>query len=220
MSRRLLVVAAHPDDEVLGCGGLIARTLREGGRCAVLILTEGATTQYPDRPELVARKKDEARAALAGFGAVELVFADLPDMRLATVAPAEVNAPVADAVLRLRPDWVLVHHGGDLNRDHAVAHEAARVACRPTDEYCPRVLAYETPSSTEWGAAPFTPDLYVTLEPGDIDRKVTAFEAYRSEVRPAPHPRDPELIRQRARVRGSECGALHAEAFVTIQERI
>ena len=132
----------------------------------------------------------------------------------------EVIKSVEQVVSEVRPDIVYTHHGGDLNRDHGLAHEAARVACRPTEEYCPRLLAYETPSSTEWGAPPFTPGLYVTLEPGDIDRKVTAFEAYRSEVRPAPHPRDPELIRQRARVRGSECGALHAEAFVTIQERI
>lgn len=220
MSRRLLIVAAHPDDEILGCGGLAARTLREGGEVAVLVLTEGCTAQYPGRDDLIQRKEEEARSALEILGGGEITFARLPDMALSTLPPAAVNAPVAAAVETHRPDWVLTHHVGDLNRDHEVAHLAARVACRPTPRAAPRLLAYETPSSTEWGTGPFVPDFFVELREGDLERKVEALRAYETEIRGAPHPRSPEHIRNLARLRGVQCGSQLAEAFRSIWERV
>lgn len=209
----LLVVAAHPDDEVLGCGGLIARTLREGGRVDVLVLTEGATTQYPDRPDLVARKQAEARAAMDALGGARITLLGLADMRLATLAPADVNAPVADAVAERRPGWVLAPSADDLNADHRVAHEAARVACRPTGDHTPWLLSYEVLSSTEWGRAPFAPNLYVPLGAADLECKVAGLAAYGTEVRAWPHPRSPEGVRHLAAVRGAQAGVAAAEAF-------
>ncbi|MFQ5653330.1 MAG: PIG-L deacetylase family protein, partial [Planctomycetota bacterium] len=196
------------------------RTLREGGRAAVLILTEGSSAQYPGRLDLIASKAEDARRAVERLGGAELQILGLPDMKLSTLPPAAVNDPVTEAVRRHRPDWVLAHHPGDLNRDHAIAHEAARVACRPGPEKAPRLLAYETLSSTEWGVAPFVPSLFVALEEDDLERKIAAFEEYQSEVRPAPHPRSAETIRSLARLRGAHAGVAHAEAFRLVWERV
>ncbi len=220
MTRNVLVIAAHPDDEVLGCGGLLARTVREGGNAHVLILTEGCSTQYPDQPEMIERKVEEAGRAMAELGGIPVEFVGLPDMALSTLPPAEVNDPVAAAVARLNPDWVLVHHIGDLNRDHAVAHEAARVACRPGPERAPRLLSYETLSSTEWGGIPYDPNTFVELREEDLKRKMAALGAYSNEVRPWPHPRSAKAIEHLAHVRGMQSGTALAEAFVSVWERI
>lgn len=219
MTRSVLVIAAHPDDEVLGCGGLLARTVREGGAAHVLILTEGCSTQYPDQPEMIERKVSEAARAMEELGGVAVDHAGLPDMALSTLPPARVNEPVAAAVARVNPDWVLVHHSGDLNRDHAVAHEAARVACRPGPERAPRLLSYETLSSTEWGGVPFEPNLYVTLDEEDLRRKMAALGVYTSEVRPWPHPRSARAVEHLAHVRGMQSGVSLAEAFQSVWER-
>ena len=218
MIEKLLVIAAHPDDEVLGCGGLISRTVRNGGDVVVLILTEGSSTQYPDRPDLITKKEEEARAALAALGGGSLEFGGLPDMALSTLAPAEVSGPVEKAVARHRPDWVAVHHHGDLNRDHQVAHEATRVACRPGSGSPRRLISYETLSSTEWGPGLWRPDLYVSLEAGDVARKVEAMECYETEVRSWPHPRSGPAIRHLAATRGAQAGFNAAEAFSTVWE--
>ena len=220
MSRCLLVVAAHPDDEVLGCGGLLARTVREGGCATVLLLTEGCSAQYPDAPEMIARKQAEAQRAMEELGgSVTLELAGLPELELALLPPVRVHDPVRDAVRRLRPDWVLVHHCGDLNRDHGVAHEAARVACRPTAELAPALLSYETLSSTEWGSVPFQPTVFVALTPEDLERKKSALAAYESEVRPWPHPRSLEAVEHLAHHRGAQAGVPSAEAFQLIWQR-
>lgn len=220
MSLKILVVAAHPDDEVLGCGGLLARTVREGGQATVVVLTEGCSTQYPDRPDLIEGKKQHARAAMEALGGGTVEFVGLPDMALSTLPAAQVNDPVTEAVRRHRPEWVVVHHSGDLNRDHGVVHEAARVACRPGPDSPSRLLAYETVSSTEWGIQPFEPNLYVSLQQADLERKVQAFCEYESEVRPAPHPRSPETIRHLAHLRGSQAGVELAEAFRIVWDRV
>jgi LmbE family N-acetylglucosaminyl deacetylase len=216
---RLLVIAAHPDDETLGCGGLIARTIREGGNANVLIITEGSSTQYPDRPDLIGKKQAEARKALHELGGAHVEFAGLPDMALAAVAPAEVNSPIEDAVRRHRPDCVAVHHRGDLNRDHQLLHQAARVAARPVEGSPPLLIAFETLSSTEWGEISFSPNLYVELSEEDLEKKVTAFAAYETEVRRWPHPRSATAIRHLAGRRGTESGYERAEAFEVVWAR-
>ncbi len=220
MSRHLLVVAAHPDDETLGCGGLIARNRREGGEVTVVVLTEGSTTQYPDDPEMVFQKETETRRALDALGGARVEFCGLPDMALSTLEPARVNDAVTQAVERHRPDWVLVHHHGDLNRDHQVAHEAARVACRPGAVAVERLLAYETLSSTEWGVIPFDPVVFVALKSQDLERKLHGLDAFKSEIRPWPHPRSRTAVENLARLRGAQAGVPLAEAFQLVWERI
>ncbi len=224
--RRLLVIAAHPDDEVLGCGGLIAQTLRRGGEVRVIVLTEGCSAQYPDQPEMVERKLLEAQSAMRALAGSEAVASQLQwrslghkELSLESIAPAELNAPLRQQVVQWQPHWVLVHHSGDLNRDHRHAHEAARVACRPTEAHAPRLLSYETLSSTEWGSVPFVPNCFVPLSTEEIEAKVGALNAYQSEIRPWPHPRSEEGVRALAKCRGTQSGCGWAEAFHSIWER-
>lgn len=218
-ARSLLVVAAHPDDETLGCGGLIARTAREGGRVSILVLTEGSTAQYPDRPDLVEAKEQQARQAATHLGAETVEFARLPDMALSMLSPSHLNEPVEAVVGSVKPELVAVHHHGDLNRDHTLANEAARVASRPGTGVR-SLITYETLSSSAWGQASFCPDLYFSLDSRDLEAKIEAFRIYETEVREFPHPRSPEAIRHLAATRGAEAGFHLAEAYQSVWHRV
>lgn len=208
----VLVVGAHPDDEVLGAGGTMAKHADAGEEVHVLIVTEGTTQQYDDE-DLVERKRRDARACADRLGASEVHFGDLPDMRLDDVPHVEVNAVVEEVCEAVAPDLVYTHSRREVNRDHVAVHDSTLVATRPGSGVS-TVLAYETPSSTEWAPRTdgFEPDLFVDIE-GHLDAKVEAFEAYETEVREYPHPRSAEALRALAKTRGTACGSPTAEAF-------
>ena len=218
MNDRLLIIGAHPDDEVLGPGGTAARLARDGWEVFALIVTEGCSTQYPDRPDLIARKQTEARRAAAVIGMKDVFFGGLPDMRLDGLPSLEVARCIEPHVRQLQPRWVFTHAEDDVNLDHGVVHRATLVACRPhAQPSIERLLAYPTPSSSEWGSRPFAPDTYFDVT-GFLDTKIDAFRAYETEIRPAPHPRSPEVIRATAELHGSVIGTTHAEAFRTVRQ--
>lgn len=218
MTRSVLAVAAHPDDEVLGAGGTLAKHAAAGHDVSVLVVTEGTTAQYDDEA-LIEQKRSEARRCADRLGVDGVRFADLPDMRLDTVAHVEVNAVVEDAVAAVEPDVVYTHSPHDVNKDHAAVAESTRVATRPGSGV-ERVLAYEVPSSTGWAGGDrerFQPTAYVDI--GDhLDRKVDAFGAYETERREYPHPRSERAIRALAETRGTEAGFAAAEAFQLVSE--
>ena len=224
MSRRILVVAAHPDDEVFGVGGTIARHVRQGEQVSVLILTDGVTARH----NVTEAQEEAARKATRVLGVQDVHFANLPDERLDAMPLLEVIEPISQLVKELRPQVVYTHHRGDTNQDHRVVFAATLVAVRPFDgNPVERVLCYEVASSTEWGP-PFTdwaslPNVYVDVS-GTLEAKLRALEAYRetfqSEVKPFPHPRSPEAVRVYAQQRGITVGMLAAEAFVLVRELI
>lgn len=217
--RRILVVAAHPDDEVIGCGGTIFRHTSAGDRVHVVILTEGATAQYPDDPSMVARKQQEARAAAGVLGVSAVRFVGLPDMRLDTLPGMEIARPIEEEVRQLGPEIVYTHHAGDINEDHRRVALATLVATRPLPGSTVRaVYACEVPSASEWGGAPFHPNSYRRIDGEPLERKVEALRAYGSEVRESPHPRSLEAVRSRAAARGAEAGLRAAEAFILLRE--
>ena len=213
MSRSVLAVAAHPDDEVLGAGGTLAKHAAAGHDVTVLIVTEGTTAQYDDE-SLIAQKREEARRCADRLGVSSVRFGDLPDMRLDTVPHVEVNAVIEDAIDAVAPDVVYTHSPHDVNKDHAAVAESTRVATRPGSGV-ERVLAYEVPSSTGWAGGDrerFQPTTYVEIT-DHLDRKVDAFAAYETETREYPHPRSERSIRALAETRGTESGVAAAEAF-------
>jgi LmbE family N-acetylglucosaminyl deacetylase len=215
---RVLCVGAHPDDEVLGVGGTLAAHAAAGDEVHVLILTEGATAQYDD-PSMVEQKREEARACADRLGVEAVHFGDLPDMRLDDVPHVEVNAIVEDRVEAVAPDVVYTHSRREVNRDHRAVYDSTVVATRP-ESGVERVLAYETPSSTEWvggGADRFEPTTYVDVT-DHLETKVAAFAEYDSETRSYPHPRSAESLRARARTRGTTAGVAAAEAFSLVRE--
>ncbi|WP_284012465.1 PIG-L deacetylase family protein [Halobaculum litoreum] len=212
----VLVVGAHPDDEVLGAGGAIAKHAAAGDDVHALIVTEGTTHQYDDR-DLIEQKREHARTCADRLGAERVHFGDLPDMRLDDVAHVEVNAVIEGVCEEVSPDVVYTHARREVNRDHVAVHDSTLVATRPGSGVS-TVLAYETPSSTNWtpGGDGFAPSLFVDIT-GHVETKIEAFQAYESETRAYPHPRSAEALESIARSRGTDCGAAAAEAFEVLR---
>jgi LmbE family N-acetylglucosaminyl deacetylase len=217
---KILVIAAHPDDEVLGCGGTIARLADEGHEVQILILGEGATSRDDGSATEVEQLRADARRAAQILGAVNVRFASLPDNRFDSVALLDVIKQIEAVIEEFQPEVVYTQHGGDLNVDHQITFRAVMTAVRPMQGSCVRALfAYEVASSTEWAFQKFEPvfrpsrfvDITATLE-----KKIEAMAAYEAESRPAPHPRAPEVLRAMAVVRGSAAGLKAAEAFEVI----
>lgn len=223
----ILVVAAHPDDEVLGLGGTLARLADAGERIEVLILAEGATSRDGDaaaaRREVEALR-DCARAAAAVIGTATPRFAGLPDNRLDSLALLDVVKHVEAVVAECRPATVYTHCGHDLNVDHRIAHQAVLTACRPLPGSSVTALyAFETPSSTEWSppasAPAFAPVRFVDIG-ATLARKLAALRCYAGEMRPFPHARSVEAVEALARWRGASAGFVAAEAFEILRERV
>lgn len=216
---RVLVLAAHPDDEVLGMGGTLAVHADRGDEVRVVVVTDGSSTQYPGDAGLRARKEEEAVRAAAELGITDYVHLDLPDMRLDTLAHVEVNRVVEEHVAEVRPEIVYTAHP-DVNRDHRVLFDSVAVATRPTPEQVVRrVLTYAPTSSTEWTPAPlnwFVPNWFVDVT-ATLERKVAAFAHYETERREYPHPRSERAIRAAAAFYGASCGCEHAEPFVLVR---
>jgi LmbE family N-acetylglucosaminyl deacetylase len=212
-----LVIAAHPDDEVLGVGGTIPLIQRAGGSVTILIVTDGSSTQYRGDDEALRLKQQDARRAAEALGCESLVQWDFPDMRLESIPHVELNDAIAGLVREHSFDTVFVHHRGDINLDHQRIYASTLVAIRPTPD-CPvrQVLCYEVNSSTEWGSftpqLAFRPAVYVDIEE-TVEMKADALDVYGSELREYPHPRSREAVVNRARVRGNEVGFAYAEAF-------
>lgn len=221
----VLVVAAHPDDEILGCGGTMTRLVREGHEVRIAILAEGMSSRYAHREDADQRQLQHlhARAQQAAdkVGAKELVLCKLPDNRLDTVPLLDVVKTVEDLVARFRPEAIYTHHPGDLNVDHGVVHRAVLTATRPVSGQCVRdVYAFEVPSSTEWAfqrlGPSFRPNVFVDIA-DSLETKIAALACYDTETRTFPHPRSPEALRAIATRWGSVVGLQAAEAFELIR---
>jgi LmbE family N-acetylglucosaminyl deacetylase len=216
----ILVIAAHPDDEVLGCGGTIARHAAAGDRVRVVIVAEGITSRRAETDAAGALEAlhAAARRASARLGVHELVLEGLPDNRLDGVDRLDVIHRIEARIAAWRPSVVYTHHAGDVNVDHQVLHHAVLTACRPQPGHpVERLLLFETPSSTEWqlpgSAPPFQPHWFVDIE-ATLPLKLEALGAYASEMRDWPHPRSYAAVEHLARWRGASAGLGAAEAFM------
>jgi len=228
MSTSVLIVAAHPDDEVLGCGGTIARHADAGDAVQVLIVAEGATSRQGQRDRCQAADElsslsQAAQTAGAILGAAGVTLLDLPDNRLDSLDRLDLIKRVEERIALHQPQVVYVHHAGDVNIDHRRLHEAVITACRPTPgQPVRRLLSFEVASSTEWqppGSAPaFLPNWFVDIT-AQWSRKRQALEAYAAEMRPWPHARSIAALDHLARWRGAQVGVEAAEAFCLLRQR-
>lgn len=217
-----LVVAAHPDDEVLGCGGAIAKFSSEGIAVHVALLADGVGARRnadlaTDDPEHVARRT-AARAAAKILGASSVTFGDFPDNRMDLVPTLDVARNIEALVERHTPEFVLTHHAGDLNVDHQAVHRAVLTACRPQPGHSVKTLLFfEIPSSTEWqpagSGATFAPTWFIDIS-AQLGTRRRALETYASEMRAWPHARSYEAVEHLARWRGASVGVAAAEAFM------
>lgn len=220
---KVLVIAAHPDDEVLGCGGTIAKHIQDGDEVHVVIMAEGVTsrTQQRDRSGSASELSELAKAAHAAnriLGTTSLTLKDLPDNRMDSLDRLDVIKEVEKLVQTHRPSIVYTHHMGDLNIDHRRIHEAVMTACRPVpSQPTSTLLFFEVASSTEWqtpsSTSAFIPNWFVDIS-RTLELKLEALRAYQSEMRPWPHARSIESHEHLARWRGATIGVDAAEAFV------
>jgi LmbE family N-acetylglucosaminyl deacetylase len=220
---RVIVFAAHGDDEVLGCGGTIRRHVLDGDEVSIVIFADGETSRGGGKSKAaVANREAAAHKAADILGAGNVFIHQLPDNQLDTVPLLDLTRLAEKYIGELRPHTVYTHQVGDLNADHRQVHEAVVTACRPQGD-CPvrRLLFFEIPSSTEWRApsagAAFIPNWFVDIS-AVLERKIDALKVYGAEMRPWPHPRSYEGVTHLARWRGATVGCEAAEAFVLGRE--
>ena len=221
----VLVVAAHPDDELLGVGGTVRRLADEGKTVRAIILAEGLTSRADKREEadfsaLTALQEDARKASkIVGYTSIE--FCGLPDNRMDGMELLDIIKIVSSYVDKYSPDTIFTHHHGDLNIDHRRTCEAVLTACRPVGDYCvKRIVAFETPSSTEWNynyTDCFCPNVFFDVT-NTIKAKIDGMACYRTESTFFPHPRSEEALYSLAKYRGSNVGYQMAEAFMLLRE--
>ncbi|MBS4047995.1 MAG: PIG-L family deacetylase [Alphaproteobacteria bacterium] len=224
MTETILVIAAHPDDEVLGVGATVARHAAAGDAVHTIIVAEGATSRDAQRnnaarvDELIALRQSAAEAA-AILGTSQPILLGLPDNRLDSCDLLDIVKKIEAVVDRVKPSVIYTHHAGDLNVDHQIVHEAVLVACRPLPASPIRAIyAFETVSATEWSPQQtFLPNHFVDAGP-TWQKKMAALSIYESEMRPFPHARSLEAVEALAKWRGSSVGLNKAEAFQIIRQ--
>ena len=217
---RVLVIAPHPDDEVLGCGGVMARHVADGDEVHVVVVGRGVPEKFSD--EAVAISRRELDAAHRVLGVSSVCYLDFPVPRLDAVPQHELADRLNELLQELRPTVIYVPHHGDIHADHRQVHYASLVAARPLAGCSVRrILAYETLSETEWAPAmpesAFCPTLFVDIR-DYLAEKLEAMACYESKLQPPPHPRSLESIEALARLRGSTVHLHAAEAFLQVRE--
>ena len=215
----VLVISAHPDDEVLGLGGTLARHVRQGDVVFPVIVADGSQVRYSEE------QRDELKSACAKccaeLGLQPPEYLGFRDQGLDAHSQIEINNVLEVLVRKCRPKVVYTHHFGDMNRDHQVLHEATLVACRPKPGgIVKRVLTYVVPSSTDWAPysseRAFLPNWFVDISE-TIEQKLRALAHYSSEIEPYPHPRSLEAVRSQAKFWGSGVGVEYAEPFMLVR---
>ena len=219
----ILAVVAHPDDEILGCGGTLAWHADRGDNVRILIVSDGVSSRGTDKAQLERRRK-AAEAAAAEIGASSPILLDFPDNRLDQQPLLNVVQAIEHVVLEIQPEIIYTHHAGDLNIDHEIVHRAVTTACRPLPgSSLLLIAAFEVLSSTEWttpsAAKVFVPRLFVDIS-ATMDRKLAALRSYQEEMRAFPHPRSSQTVRALAAYRGATAGFEAAEAFDIVRIRL
>jgi len=222
----ILVIVAHPDDEVLGCGGTICHFSQEGCKIYLCVLGEGITSRYQNRNECDSQyvsnlhKTSKKISKIQGYK--ESFYFSLPDNRFDTVPILDIIKKIELLIEQIRPATIFTHHYGDLNIDHSITYRAVLTATRPLQDFCVKnIYTFEIPSSTEWAFstlanAGFQPNTFVDISK-TIDQKIKALELYTGEVKDYPHPRSPKAIQCISQKWGSTVGFLYAEPFQLIR---
>ena len=223
--KRVLVIAAHPDDEVLGMGGAIAKLVKAGCVVDVLIVTDGSSSQYRDSDhvdEIIAAKKRETRNCADILGIRDIYYGKLPDMKLDTIPHIRINQAIEVVIDKVKPDTLFTHFWGDVNCDHQNVYKSTLVTTRPVmGQVVKELYCYRVPSSTEWtpnkADTMFMPNYFVDITEV-AEQKYKAFACYTTELRDYPHPRSVQYLRETDKAAGIKVGLLAAEEFVILRK--
>jgi LmbE family N-acetylglucosaminyl deacetylase len=221
MKKRILIIVAHPDDEVLGVGGTAAKHVDAGDEVYCLILGEGAISRQGALKQEITELRHEAQAAAKSLGFKEIVFFSFPDNSFDSIPLLKIIKEVEKYLAKINPHIVYTHYENDLNIDHRLTFQAVITACRPCNDFCPEeVYSFEVLSSTEWQSKlrkHFNPNFYVDIK-NSLKRKIEALKKYKSEIRRYPHSRSPRGVEALAHYRGLEAGLESAEAFYLVKK--
>ncbi|MHA7865524.1 PIG-L deacetylase family protein [Flagellimonas marinaquae] len=223
MKKNILIVAPHCDDEVLGCGGIMAKYAAENHPVYVAIVTNG----HLGAPELFKKEgtekvRSEALKAHKLLGVKETFFLDFPAPRLDSIASYKLSIAIEKVIRENRITDLYIPHRGDLHKDHRITYESCLVAARPINENpVERIYAYETLSETEW-AAPFPDEAFIPTHFVDISRfintKLDSFRCFTTQIKAFPHPRSIESIENLSKMRGASVNIARAEAFMVVRQ--
>ncbi len=222
----VLSIVAHPDDEILGVGGTLARHAADGDDVHICILSDGVSSRHNEIDEAtrreIERRQNRAEEACRHLGVNSVTFHSFPDNEFDSVPLLEIIKTVEEEIREHNPSHIYTHHHGDLNIDHELTCRAVVTATRPLKESdIDRVLAFETLSATEWAVPSpenvFQPQTFVNIE-GQLERKIDALQVYKDELREPPHPRNVKTVRQNAEVWGAKAGVPAAEPFELLRE--
>lgn len=217
---KILVIAPHADDEVLGVGGTIARYVEAGNQVDVCVVTVGQTPMFSQ--DVISKTRKEALEAHSLLRVHKSIFLELPAVLLSEVPRYELNEKLCAVVDEVKPDIVYIPHFGDMHYDHALAAQAAMVAIRPVNGCgVKEVYSYETLSESEWNTPhatnSFLPNTYIDIT-AQLGKKKRAMECYRSQLKEFPHPRSIRALESLANLRGSTVGVHAAEAFCLLRK--
>jgi len=219
---KILVIAPHPDDEVLGCGGSIKKYSKQGDDVYLCIATKAYTPDWTE--EFIKNRQQEINCAVNILGIKKVYFLDFPTVKLDTIPQKELNDSISKIVEELKPELVFIPFERDINKDHKLVSEACLVALRPKPGLnVKKVFYYEVLSETEWAKPArkiedvFLPNFYENISE-NLNDKLKAMECYKSELKEYPHPRSLEGIKVLAQKRGMEIGIEYAEAFMLLRE--
>jgi N-acetylglucosamine malate deacetylase 1 len=215
--KKILVVAAHYDDEILGVGGTLLKHKEQGDEIYICIVTEGYEPEWSK--EHIKKQERESEEVDRILGTTKRLHCHFPAVKLNTIPSGEFNKKIYGIVNEVNPDIVYTHFEHDINIDHKLVFNAVMVATRPLKDKKIKVLCFETPSSTEWSQIGFKPNHYVNIA-GFIDKKVEAFLKYGDEVKEYPHPRSLEALKILAKKRGNEVCMEYSECFIMVREII
>ncbi len=213
---KVLVVAAHPDDEVLGIGGIVLKHTKKGDRVRSVIMCEGESLRY---------SKDVGQSAaieeVAEILGVEYTYLPrFPDQKLDMYTLTDIITPLEEISQKFKPDIIYCQSASDANRDHKLLFEAANIAFRPINKWIRDFYCFYTSSSTEWGVPRnFIPDTWVEISE-ELEDKIKAFEKYHAEIREYPHPRSSDSLEYQSHFWGNQCCVDSAEVLMTIRRII
>jgi LmbE family N-acetylglucosaminyl deacetylase len=216
--KKVLVIAPHPDDEVLGCGGTMAKYASRGDDVYLCVATQAYTPDWPEN--FIKGRKKEVSKANQILKVKKTFFLNFPTAKLDTIPQKDINEAIGRVIKETKSQIIFIPHQGDLHSDHKIIFLSSLVATRPDrHSFIEQVLSYETLSETEWGNPiyPFLPNIYEDISEF-LEKKIEAMDAYKSEIKEYPHARSSDRIRCLAGRRGSEANLKFAESFLLIRE--
>lgn len=221
-NKKILVVAAHPDDELLGCGGSLAKLSKDKCNIFTLFFTDGVSSREKNKKNEDNQRKKNALKSLKIIGVKQSKFLSYPDNALDKVPLIKITKEIEKVIMKFKPHTIFTHSNVDLNIDHEIISRAVVTATRPKPNFCVKnIFLFETLSSTEWNfnlkKKSFNPNYFIDITKS-IKTKIKAAKAYKQEISPWPHPRSINGIKNLAKYRGQSVGVKFAEAFFVLRQ--